>query len=68
MKKTNYDPNCLDGFMTVDEAAKSIDWTRQGIRKAIKNGRLPKIQKGKLFLIPKPDFLKFKRTIENGKR
>jgi excisionase family DNA binding protein len=58
---------CLDEFWTVEEAAEIIGWSKQGVRKAIKEERLVGTKKGKLFLIPKKDFKKFLRKVRKSK-
>ena len=47
---------CLDDFLTVEEAADLRGCSMHGIRKAIKEKRLPAALKGRQWMIHRPDF------------
>jgi excisionase family DNA binding protein len=55
----NKSKECLNHFLTVDQAATMRSCTPQGIRKAIKEGRLQAELKGRQYLILKTEFNKF---------
>jgi excisionase family DNA binding protein len=58
---------CLDGFLTVEEASEIARFSLQGIRKAIKEGRIKAERKGRYWLIYRHDFERFMKE-KNGQQ
>ena len=57
----------FSSILTVEEAAAMIDYTVQGIRVAIADGRLIAGRKGKMFLIHKTEMKRFRRKLMQKK-
>jgi len=55
-------------LVTVTQAAKLLKITPAAIHKAIKRGRLPYIELGGVFLIQRPDLIKYNKSKSVGGR
>ena len=52
---------CIDKFVTVSAAARKIGVTGQALRRAIAEGRMIAVKKGRYWLIPKNEVEKYAR-------
>lgn len=54
-------------FLTVQEAAEETGLTEDAIRKAIRRGKLPIVEKYGRKLIPRKDFDAYRQTVKPGR-
>lgn len=60
--KTDGLSRCLEGVITVEDAARLGGYTQEGVRKAIREKRLRARMKGRFWLIYRSDFERFMKS------
>ena len=53
---------CLNEFMTIQDVARKLNYTEHGVRIARERQKIKAVRKGKIWLVHKDEFLRFKKN------